>query len=113
MVGSSSACVPVSVLAGSGVRSRSERGKQVMPNISTLTVKELKTLLENFDDDSPVYFGYNYGDHWRTEVADAITKARLKNVRYSDYHSMMRVVDESEESSDRPEEGDKEIVLLT
>jgi hypothetical protein len=42
--------------------------------------------------DLEVKFAYNYGDHWRTTVTEDVEKVRVKEVTYSDYHDMDRVV---------------------
>lgn len=68
---------------------------------NTLTVGELKEELELYPDDMKVYFSYNYGDHWRTEVAAEIVSVEKGEVEYSDYHSMMKVRDDVD-----PGEGD-------
>jgi len=48
-------------------------------------------------DDTPVHFSYNYGDHWRTQVAPAASEAELGMVEYSSYHSMDKLVDEEDD----------------
>jgi hypothetical protein len=40
---------------------------------------------------------YNYGDHWRTQVAIGLSGATVESVQHSDYHSMYKVVDVDEE----------------
>ena len=52
---------------------------------NTMTVGELKEQLNQYSDDTPVYFTYNYGDHWRTEVAKSITSIEEGAIKYSDY----------------------------
>ena len=37
-----------------------------------MTVQELINLLQWQDPDAEVHFAYNYGDHWRTEVAPKV-----------------------------------------
>ena len=61
---------------------------------NSLIVGELKNLLSDFPDDLPVFFGYDYGDHWHSQVAGEIIEAEQKNVIYSDYHRMAKVADE-------------------
>jgi hypothetical protein len=40
------------------------------------------------------HFGYNYGDHWHTQVAPVAGDVQLAYVVRSDYHSMDKVMDE-------------------
>lgn len=61
---------------------------------NTLTVGDLKNMLSDYDDDLPVYFQYNYGDYWRTQVAGEINDIYESQVEYSGYHRMETVVDE-------------------
>jgi hypothetical protein len=59
-----------------------------------MTVKKLIDLLQDFDENMEVKFAYNFGDYWRTEVANDITEIDESQVRYSDYHRMDKVVDD-------------------
>ena len=83
-----------------------------------MTVQELIEKLQSFDPQMEVEFAYNYGDHWRTEVAKHITEIDEGTVTYSDYHRMNKVVDgieEDDEEEDDEEEYDKDekmVVLL-
>lgn len=61
---------------------------------NTLTVGDLKNMLNGYDDNMPVYFQYNYGDHWRTQVAGEINDVYVSQVEYSEYHQMEKVADE-------------------
>ena len=69
-----------------------------------LTVKELISQLEHMDPDAYVHFTYNYGDHWRTQVAPVVCTVEEGFVEESAYHNMDKVVDEEdvydEESGD-------------
>ena len=65
-----------------------------------LTVADLIAELENLDPTLPVHFAYNYGDHWQTEVAPAITTVDITYTKYSDYHSMPRTVEDPNEERD-------------
>lgn len=73
-----------------------------------MTVSELIAELQNHDPDLEVQFVYNYGDHWKTNVAAEVKYVEAGNVRHSEYHRMDAVVEEDHES----EEGDKQVVLL-
>ena len=43
--------------------------------IKTMTVAELRDALDGFDDDAPVVFACDYGDHSHTEQALAVRTA--------------------------------------
>jgi hypothetical protein len=66
----------------------------------TMTAGELIAELQAFDAATPVYFGYDYHDHWHTEVAGSISKVEQKKVEHSDYHDMMKVVDDRDRDDD-------------
>jgi len=57
-----------------------------------MLVRDLIELLQEMDADMEVHFAYNYGDHWRTEVAPAICGVREGVVEYSEYHRMDKMV---------------------
>lgn len=66
----------------------------------TITVGELKELLEQFDDELPVLFSYDYGDHEHTTVAGTISSADAGKVCYSSYHRMNKVADGEDDEED-------------
>lgn len=70
--------------------------------LDTVTVGELKELLEDYPDDMPVVFAYNHGDYWRTTVTAEIKKNRLGEgaVVWSGYHRMYKEYEESEKEGD-------------
>ena len=70
-----------------------------------MKVSELIDLLGRYDQDVEVHFSYNYGDHWRTEVAPAICQVSDGVVEYSDYHRMDKLVTDEDECYDE-ETGD-------
>jgi hypothetical protein len=72
-----------------------------------MLVRDLIELLEGYDADMEVHFAYNYGDHWRTEVAPRVGDVREGAVVYSDYHRMDRI---AEDDSDFDEETGEERV---
>jgi hypothetical protein len=57
-----------------------------------MTVQELINTLQFMDMNAEVHFAYNYGDHWRTEVAPRISDVREGVVEFSDYHRMDKLV---------------------
>ena len=48
-----------------------------------MQVKELIEMLQDMDQDAEVHYAYNYGDHWRTEVAPAVGRVDTGAVVYS------------------------------
>ena len=65
-----------------------------------MLVKELIEILGRYDQDVEVHFSYNYGDHWRTEVAPAICQVSDGVVEYSSYHQMDKLVTDEEDCYD-------------
>jgi hypothetical protein len=78
-----------------------------------MTVQELIEQLQQFDPATEVHFQYNYGDHWRTQVAPGVKRLEEGYVKHSDYHSMDAVVDEDDEDYGEEEAGHKSVVLLS
>jgi hypothetical protein len=66
-----------------------------------MTVNELKEYLEQFDGDMEVKFSYNFGDYWRTQVAEDISDVEEGYVKYSDYHRMDKIDEDEDEDSER------------
>jgi hypothetical protein len=73
-----------------------------------MQVKELIEMLQGQDPEAQVHYAYNYGDHWRTEVAPKIDRVDVGAVVYSDYHRMDKMV-ENEYDTEFDDEG-REIV---
>jgi hypothetical protein len=65
-----------------------------------MQVKELIEMLQDMDQDADVHFAYNYGDHWRTEVAPKVSQVSEGVVEYSDYHRMDKLVTDEEDCYD-------------
>jgi hypothetical protein len=61
-----------------------------------MNVKELIEQLECMNPEAEVHFAYNYGDHWRTEVAPKIDRVDEGVVEYSEYHRMDKMVDDED-----------------
>ena len=81
-----------------------------------MTVQELIEQLGYMDKDAEVHFSYNYGDHWRTQVAPVVDSVEVGYVTYSDYHRMHKVADEDafdydEETGDPVVEGNEVVIL--
>lgn len=69
--------------------------------IDTLTVGELKELLSEYDDDTLVMIGSQYGDYWQTTVADKIGEyqVNLAKVEYSEYHKTYKQADSPDKNA--------------
>jgi hypothetical protein len=61
-----------------------------------MKVKDLIEQLGYMDAEAEVHFSYNYGDHWRTEVAPKVSQVFEGVVEFSDYHRMDKLVDEED-----------------
>ena len=70
--------------------------------ISSITVKEFKDMLDDYEDDMEIFFAHDYGDYWNTLVAKSINDVDVKEVQYSEYHRMNKVVDEEDIENDDP-----------
>lgn len=70
-----------------------------MSHLCTMTVGELIEELSQHDEDMPVVFSYDYGDHWRTRVTADIRGVETASIEYSDYHSMHKEADEDDEAA--------------
>jgi len=77
-----------------------------------MLVRDLIELLEGYEADMEVHFAYNYGDHWRTEVAPKISNVREGVVAYSEYHRMDKVADEDYDEEDPDADTQRRVVVL-
>lgn len=75
-----------------------------------MRVSELIELLQDQDPDLEVHFSYNYGDHWRTQVAPTVDSVEVAGVIYSEYHQMPRLID-ADEDEDEDEDVKRAVVL--
>ena len=71
-----------------------------------MQVKELIEMLQDMNQDADVHFAYNYGDHWRTEVAPKLSRVDEGAVVYSEYHRMDRML-EDDGDADFDDEGNE------
>lgn len=62
-----------------------------------MQVKDLIEILQMEDQNAEVHFQYNYGDHWRTQVAPSVRSVHEGFVVNSDYHRMPKVVDDEDD----------------
>ena len=58
-----------------------------------MKVSQLIEQLGYMDKDAEVHFSYNYGDHWHTEVAPAVSNITEGVVEFSEYHRMDKILD--------------------
>ena len=65
-----------------------------------MTVQELKDYLSQFDGDMEVKFSYNYGDYWKTQVAQDIDSIEIGCTEWSDYHRMDKMVDDEDKNDE-------------
>ena len=61
-----------------------------------MKVKDLIEQLGYMDAEAEVHFSYNYGDHWRTQVAPEVDTVEEGLVNYSEYHRMDKMVDDED-----------------
>lgn len=70
----------------------------------TITVGELKEMLENYPDDTKILVEQATHDYWKTIVVKPIAEAELETLEYNDYHQSLKVSqptdDEDQESPD-------------
>jgi hypothetical protein len=78
-----------------------------------MQVYQLIEQLMELDPNAEVHFSYNYGDHWRTEVAPKVGSVLEGLVKYSEYHRMDRLMDEDEMYEEEGDfEGARRVVVL-
>ncbi len=82
----------------------------------TMTVQQLRDALQeqidNGNGEMEIKFSYNYGDYWRTTVAEDIRNVSEVRVKHSDYHSMDKVLSDSDDERDEPQEEGRKIFIL-
>jgi hypothetical protein len=78
-----------------------------------MQVFQLIEQLMELDPNAEVHFSYNYGDHWRTEVAPRVGSVLEGMVKYSEYHRMDKLVDEDEMYEEEGDfEGTRRVIVL-
>jgi hypothetical protein len=77
-----------------------------------MNVAQLIEQLQHMPQDAKVHFEYGYGDHWRTQVAPAISSVEMGLVQYSDYHRMDKVVEPDWDNEDADEVEGRQVVLI-
>jgi hypothetical protein len=88
-----------------------------------MNVSQLREMLQDLETEgygeTEVKFAYNYGDHWRTQVAADVDGCAAQYVMHSAYHSMDKVVDqddveeEDEDGNFAPNPNAREVIVLT
>ena len=80
-----------------------------------MLVSQLIEQLQSMDQNAEVHFSYNYGDHWRTQVAPTVDRVAEGVVEHSAYHSMDKMVDDEDcydEDTGDYKEGVRRVVVL-
>ena len=80
-----------------------------------MQVFQLIERLMDLDPNAEVHFSYNYGDHWRTEVAPTVDRVDEGVVEFSEYHRMDKVVDDEDcydEETGNFKESVRQVVVL-
>ena len=80
-----------------------------------MNVRQLIEQLQSMNPDAEVHFSYNYGDHWRTQVAPTVDRVDEGVVEYSGYHSMDKMVDDEDcydEETGNYKESVRRVVVL-
>jgi len=79
--------------------------------LSTMTVGEMIERLQEFDENTPVVFSYEYGDYWRNICANTAGRDDVDEgeVEWSNYHNSWKLSKDSDEFEDGEDaEGDDE-----
>lgn len=74
-----------------------------MKNPKTMTVGELKAILNEYPNDLPVMMEYPSGDYWKTQIAKELNDAEELEVEYSEYHQKFKLGNQEEEDQDQDE----------
>lgn len=77
-----------------------------------MLVADLIEELKCMPQDAEVHFQYNYGDHWRTQVAPSVDSVEMGFVVHSEYHRMPKVVEPDwDEEEDADTEGTAVVLI--
>jgi len=80
-----------------------------------MKVADLIQELQCMPQDAEVHYSYNYGDHWRTQVAPKVRDIEEGVVKYSEYHRMDKLVEDEDDFYDDEgniKEGTRQVVVL-
>lgn len=77
-----------------------------------MKVSELIELLQMESPDAEVHFSYNYGDHWRTQVAPTVGSVETGFVTFSEYHRMPKVYEPDYDEDDETDADTMQSVVI-
>jgi hypothetical protein len=77
-----------------------------------MKVQELIEQLKSMNPDAEVHFTYNYGDHWRTQVAPSVDQVFEGVVKRSEYHGTDKLMDEDDMYEDEGDYKDTRRVVV-
>ena len=78
-----------------------------------MQVYQLIEQLEYLDPNDEVYFSYNFGDHWNTQVASTVDRVSMGIIKYSAYHNMDKLLDETKMHEDEGDfDGTRSVVVI-
>ena len=77
-----------------------------------MKVKDLMDILGEYDPEMEVHTSYNYGDHWRTQVAPSVGEVFEGLVVYSEYHRMPKLVEDDEGDEDEEPTGLQRVLII-
>lgn len=71
-------------------------------DLKTMTVRDLKNLLDDYDDDMPVVMSAPSGDYWGSVLALPIDSQETQEggIRYSEYHRRWKLAGENDDADD-------------
>lgn len=76
-------------------------------------IEELQCIRNDSSGDLEVKFAYNYGDYWRTRVAETVDTVEVGTVVHSEYHNMTKVVEYDAEDAATGAEAGQPVILLS
>ena len=65
--------------------------------LKTMTVAQVRELIEGVEDDVLVGFEVPSHDYWRNKLLGTITTAEVGLVEYSEYHQQFKLLDAEDE----------------
>jgi hypothetical protein len=80
-----------------------------------MLVKDLINQLSYMNPEAEVHYSYNYGDHWRTQVAPTVASVEEGAIEFSHYHSMYKLADQDfeDEEPGNPDENVRRVVVIS
>lgn len=82
-----------------------------------MTIKDLKRLLEHFDDEAEVRIEQPSNDYWKRTLAEAPSKVEWADIEWSAYHQAYKVTEGGKVEGEMCDEDDdqpatKQVVLI-